>query len=316
VKPTAFDYRRPSSVAEAIEILGAYPGAKVISGGQSLIPMLNFRLVEPTVLVDITRIESLQGINTPRGKGLSIGALTRHQQVLMSDLVAERFPVISEAMKHVAHLAIRNKGTIGGSLSHADPAAEWPMMAVLLDAQMHIAGSKGERAVPAQKFFLGALTPDLEEDEILVRVDIPALPKKTEFVFDEFAQRAGVFALCAVAVTLSYGGTFLTGGKKIRDLRIALIGVDETPVRITSAEQLFIGQRSLTEELVEKAATIVSDTINPNSDLHASADYRRHLAYTMTKRSLAKVWHKTQLSNGLADEPKNRSHSEGGALCE
>ncbi|BFM17564.1 xanthine dehydrogenase family protein subunit M [Maricurvus nonylphenolicus] len=290
MKPAAFDYQAPSTLDEAISLLTASDDAKVIAGGQSLMPMLNFRLLAPELLVDIAGIEELRGIEPGKSRGLSVGALTRHHEMETSELVKERFPVISEAMKFVAHLAIRNRGTIGGSISHADPAAELPMMAMLLDAQLTVAGPSGKRTVAAEDFFLGALTTDLEENEILARIDFPGLPKNTHFVFDEFAQRAGDFALCAVAMTLSMGGNFLTGGKKISEARIALMGVDETPIRIKEAEALLVGNKTIDEGLLEQVATIVRDTVQPNADLHASSEYRQYLAYTMSKRSLKKLW--------------------------
>ena len=289
MKPAPFDYRAPERLDDAIALLATSANAKIIAGGQSLIPMLNFRLVTPDLLVDITRIPELRGIKA-KGKGLSIGALTRHYEVETSPLVKERFPVISEAMRHVAHIAIRNKGTIGGSLSHADPAAEWPMLAVLLDAQIHLQGPEGIRILAARDFLRGALTANLQSNEVLVNVDFPALPSNTVFVFDEFARRTGDFALCAVADTLSLGGGLLTGGKKIVDVRIALMGVDETALRISAAENLIKGQKNIDDELIERAATLVRDSIHPNGDLHASADYRRHLAYAMSKRSLQRAW--------------------------
>ena len=289
MKPAPFDYRAPERLDDAISLLATSANAKIIAGGQSLIPMLNFRLVTPDLLVDITRIPELRGIKA-KGKGLSIGALTRHHEVETSSLVKERFPVICEAMRHVAHLAIRNKGTLGGSLSHADPAAEWPMLAVLLDAQIHLQGPEGIRILEARDFLRGALTANLESNEVLVCVDFPALPNNTVYVFDEFARRPGDFAVCAVAITLSMGGGFLTGGKKIVDARIAVMGVDETALRISAAEKLIKGQKAIDDELIERVASLVRDSVNPNGDLHASADYRKHLAYAMSRRSLKQAW--------------------------
>jgi carbon-monoxide dehydrogenase medium subunit len=299
MKPAAFDYERPQTLDDALKLLASSDNAKIIAGGQSLMPMLNFRLLAPELLVDISRIDELRGIRETKGRGLSVGALTRHHEMETSKLVEERFPVIHEAMQYVAHLAIRNRGTIGGSLSHADPAAELPMMAVLLDAQLQIAGAKGLRQVAARDFFLGALTTDLEENEILVQVEFPGLPKRSAYAFDEFAQRSGDFALCSVAVILSWSGNFLTGGKKIGDVRIALMGVDETPVRIEVAEQLLSGAKHIDDPLLEQVASVIRDTIQPNGDLHASADYRRHLAYTMSQQTLKTAWQRLQ---GQTDE--------------
>ena len=285
MKPAPFDYCAPQSIDEALARLAAAPQAKLLAGGQSLIPMLNFRLLATDLLIDLTGIAELRGI-LPHGRSVRVGALTTHHEVETSALIRERFPVMGEVMRHVAHLAIRNRGTIGGSLVHADPAAEWPLLAVLLQARLHAVGPNGERAIDAQDVLLGALTSSLDADEILLRIDFPALPRRTAWAFDEVALRAGDFALCAAAVTLSVGGSRLTGGPRITDARIALAGVADTAVRVPVAERMIRGQRRLTPELAHQAACAVRGAINPNADLHASADYRRHLCHGLVKRLL------------------------------
>lgn len=288
MKPAPFDYCAPESLDEALSRLGNSPGAKLLAGGQSLIPMLNFRLLSTDLLIDLTKISELRGIH-PHGRSVRIGALTTHQDVETSPLIRERFPLIGEAMRHVAHLAIRNRGTVGGSLVHADPSAEWPLLAVLLNARLQVAGSGSQRVIEAQDFLAGALTSSLSDDEILVRIDFPALPRHTAWAFDEVALRAGDFALCAAAVTLSSGGSFLTGGTRITDARIALAGVADTAIRVPAAERMIRGQRYLTLELVDQAAVCARDAISPNADLHASADYRRHLCHVLVKRLLGEA---------------------------
>jgi carbon-monoxide dehydrogenase medium subunit len=275
VKPAPFDYVRASSVEEAVAALAASNGdAKVLAGGQSLVPMLNFRVVDAPLFVDINGIEGLDRIEEKEDGGLRIGALTRHFALETSVSVRDRFPVLHEAMKHVAHLAIRNRGTIGGSLSHADPAAELPMMAVLLDAKIVAAGPDGEREIPAEDFFTAPLTTVLALDEIVVAVDLPGLPAATGWGFEEFAQRRGDFAVAGVtALVTREGGT-------VTNTRIALMGLHDTPVRARSAEAVF------GESGIEAAAVAARQDADPMNDLHGSADYRRHLAEALTRRVL------------------------------
>ena len=195
MKPPAFEYVAAGSVEEAVSLLVQHDGeAKVIAGGQSLVPMLNFRLLAPAVLVDLNRIPGLDGVSEHDG-GLRIGALTRHRALETSEIVKARFPVLNAAMQFVAHLAIRNRGTIGGSLCHADPAAELPTMAVLLDAEIEAAGPKGERVIAARDFFESALSTTLEEDEIVTGVRLPGLPAQAGWAFEEFARRSGDFGI-------------------------------------------------------------------------------------------------------------------------
>jgi carbon-monoxide dehydrogenase medium subunit len=275
VKPAPFDYVRASSVEEAVAALAASNGdAKVLAGGQSLVPMLNFRVVDAPLFVDINGIEGLDRIEEKEDGGLRIGALTRHFALETSVSVRDRFPVLHEAMKHVAHLAIRNRGTIGGSLSHADPAAELPMMAVLLDAKIVAAGPDGEREISAGDFFTAPLTTVLAPDEIVVAVDLPGLPAATGWGFEEFAQRRGDFAVAGVAALVTREGGTVT------NTRIALMGLHDTPVRARSAEAAF------GESGIEAAAVAARQDADPMNDLHGSADYRRHLAEALTRRVL------------------------------
>ena len=275
MKPAPFDYVRASTVEEAIAALASSDGdAKVLAGGQSLVPMLNFRVVDAPLFVDINGIEGLDRIEETEGGGLRIGALTRHFALETSAAVRDRFPVLHEAMKHVAHLAIRNRGTIGGSLSHADPAAELPMMVVLLEATIIAAGPDGERAIAAANFFTATLTTALASDEIVIAVEFPGLPAGTGWGFEEFAQRRGDFAVAGVAALVS------ADGGAARDVRIALMGLHDTPVRARSAEAAFL------DGGIEAAATAVRQDADPMNDLHGSADYRRHLAAVLTRRAL------------------------------
>jgi carbon-monoxide dehydrogenase medium subunit len=283
MKPPSFDYVLADTVEDALSALASLgPDAKILAGGQSLVPMLNFRLLRPTTLVDINRIAGLSSISDEDDK-IRIGALTRHHQLETSPIIAQHLPVIAEAMRHVAHLAIRNRGTIGGSLSHADPAAELPMMAVLLDAKLTIAAAAGKRVVPAREFFVDALTTDLRDGELLTEIEIQKLAPQSGWSFAEVSRRGGDFALAAAAAILT-----LRGGT-IADARIAVMGVGKTPLRMPKAETMLAGQ-TVSPDLLEMAAEAVRAAVEPETDLHASADYRRHLIGVLTQRTLADAW--------------------------
>jgi carbon-monoxide dehydrogenase medium subunit len=283
MKPPVFDYVAATSIDTAIAALAAAgTDAKILAGGQSLVPMLNFRLLRPSILVDINRIPGLDYIRETE-RDVRVGALTRHYQLETSPLIAKLFPVVACAMTHVAHLAIRNRGTIGGSLSHADPAAELPMLAILLEAEFGIASANGARVVPARAFFLDALTVDLESAEVLTEIVLPKLPAATGWGFEEVARRHGDFALAAVAVLLT------VAGGAVKEARIALTGVGATPRRAAEAEALLIG-RNPDPKLIGRVIDVVREIITPETDLHASADYRRHLAGVLAGRAIAQAW--------------------------
>ncbi|MGB7010480.1 MAG: xanthine dehydrogenase family protein subunit M [Pseudolabrys sp.] len=289
MKPAAFDYVTADSIDMAVASLAEGGGdAKIIAGGQSLVPMLNFRLLRPSVLIDINRIGDLAFIEEA-GKNIRVGALTRHYQLETSPVIARHLPVLASAMTHVAHLAIRNRGTIGGSLSHADPAAELPMMALLLDAELHIASASGKRTIAARDFFVGALTVDLARDDIVTEIVLPKLPPKTGWGFEEVARRSGDFALAAAAATLT-----LSAGV-ISQARIALTGVGATPVRAAEAEALLVGQ-ALEPGLIDRIIDAVRAAIEPDTDLHASSDYRRHLGGVLAGRAVSAAWRRANES--------------------
>jgi CO/xanthine dehydrogenase FAD-binding subunit len=281
MKPAAFEYVVADSVDMAVASLAA-GDAKIIAGGQSLVPMLNFRLLRPAVLVDINRVPGLAFIREDE-QAITIGALTRHHQLETAPVIARHFPVLTCAMTHVAHLAIRNRGTIGGSLSHADPAAELPMMALLLDAELRVVSAAGARTVAARDFFRGALTVDLGEGEMLTEVVLPKLTPDTGWGFEEVSRRSGDFALAAVAATLT-----LSDGV-IAQARIAMTGVAPTPRRVAAAEALLTGTR-LGAEISDAVIDAVRAEAEPDTDLHASADYRRHLVGVLANRALVAAW--------------------------
>jgi CO/xanthine dehydrogenase FAD-binding subunit len=286
VKPAPFDYFLARDVDSVVRALANAKGeAKLLAGGQSLVPMLNFRLLRPSLLVDINGIPDMSYVRDDENC-IRIGAITRHRELKDSPIIAAELPVLREAMHHVAHLAIRNRGTIGGSLSHADPAAELPMMSLLLDATFEIASSKGRRTIPAGKFFVGALTSALEEDDMLVEVQVPKLPIGTGWSFQEIARRSGDFAMACVAVVLT------RTDNAVRDARIAMTGVAQTPVRAGDAENILEG-KPLTGGGIGEAVAAIRTAVEPNTDLHASAEYRRHAIGILADRAIRQAWERT-----------------------
>jgi carbon-monoxide dehydrogenase medium subunit len=287
MKPAAFDYVVADSVEAAVAALADAGGdAKILAGGQSLVPMLNFRLLRPSLLVDINRIPGLAFV-ADDGGAIRVGALTRHHRLETSSLVARGLPVVACAMRHVAHLAVRNRGTIGGSLAHADPAAELPLLALLLDASLVVASPSGRRTVAARDFFLGALTVALAADEMLAEVVLPKPPAGCGWGFAEVARRHGDFALAAVAATLA------VAGGAVGQARIAMTGVGETPRRAGEAEALLAG-RALDRRALDDAIAAVRAAAEPPTDLHASSDYRRHLVGVLAGRALADAWRRAR----------------------
>jgi CO/xanthine dehydrogenase FAD-binding subunit len=281
MKPAQFEYIAPETVAEATSILARYDGeAKVLAGGQSLVPLLNMRLARPQALVDINRVPDLAEIRED-GDRLLIGAMTRQRDVERSDLVRRAQPLLHEAVTLIAHPQIRNRGTIGGSLAHADPASELPAVALALEAQFTITGPNGDRTLPAQDFFVTFLTTALQPDEVLTSISFPMQAQNTGSSVQEVARRHGDFALAGAAVTVTVDSGRCT------DARIALFGVGATAVRAGSAEDALRGAE-VSPAALDTAADAARDEIDePLTDIHASSDFRRHLARTMTRRALA-----------------------------
>lgn len=283
MKPPAFEYVAARDIGHALDVLAQAGGdAKILAGGQSLMPMLNFRLVNPAILLDINRIPGLDRIGE-QPNHLTLGPLVRHRITAVHPAIAARFPVLTHAMTHVAHHTVRNRGTFAGSLCHADPAAEMPMLALLLNAEIHISSKRGTRRLAAQDFFLGPLATALKPDELVTAVDLPNLAPATGWGFAEFARRHGDYALAAVAVTLrKYHET-------ARDVRIAVMGVGDTAARMPDAEAILQGN-----SLSHLAAIVdaIRNAVDPGSDLHASADYRRHLAGVLASRAITDAWNR------------------------
>jgi CO/xanthine dehydrogenase FAD-binding subunit len=283
MKPAAFDYVAPNSLEAAVEALAATNGdGKVMAGGQSLMPLLNFRMTRPSTVIDLTLIPGLSFIEL-RGDAVAIGALTRHADLEFSELIAAKLPVMAAAMPHVAHLAIRNRGTIGGSLSHADPAAELPMLAVFYGATIRVQGPGGRRDIPAEQFFVSALSNCLEPEEIVFEIDFPVLTSHTGWAFEEVARRFGDFALACIAVSI----VLLDG--RIADARVAVMGVADTPLRLRKAEDALRGvQRG--PDSTAGFAEVVRACLSPTGDIHVSADYRKNLIGALAEKALLKAW--------------------------
>ncbi len=281
MKPAAFEYEAPRSLDEALALLARHGDeAKVLAGGQSLIATMNFRLAQPAMLVDINGITELSYIREASG-GLEIGALTRQATVEKSELVASRCALLAEAMPHVAHSQIRNRGTFGGSLAHADSASELPAVALALEAEMVICSESGERTVPAEEFFVGLFETALEPEELLVEVRLPDLPQHTGTAFLELSRRRGDFALVGVAVVLE-----ATPDGTVARSRIVLHSVGETPVLAQAAMTALRGKVPDETNCRNAAEAAADNDIDPLGDLHASAEYRRHLTSVLTRRAL------------------------------
>src|SRR6266699_1965296 len=285
MKAPRFAYARPASIAEALALLDKHgDDARVLAGGQSLVPMLNFRVAAPKVLVDINRIGSLAGIKVAKSF-VRIGALTRHVELERSADIARHLPLIAAAMPHIAHPAIRNRGTFGGSCALADPAAELPACALALGATFVVAGRKGERRVTAQEFFRGLYATALKAGELLVAAEFP-LPKPAyACAFGELARRHGDYAMVGVA---AHGST---DGKKFSDMRVALFGVGDRPVRPARLERALDGRPAAAKTIEDALAALDSD-LDPRADLHASAAMKRHLAKVLAGRVLRQLMDK------------------------
>ena len=273
------DYEAPGTVSEAVDLLAEHQDdASVLAGGQSLIPLLALRLAQPALLIDINGVAELAGVSVTDG-WVAIGAATREYVAEESGTVADAVPLLAAALPLIGHEAIRSRGTVGGSLAHADPAAELPAVARALDAEFVVRGPSGERVVPAAGWFEGYLTTSRGPDELLTEVRFPATKRGTGVSFQEVARRHGDFAMVGLATSLT-----LSGGV-ISDARLALAGVSDVPVRAAGAEELLVGQRP-SGELFDEAAHRAAADIDPPADLHGSAEYRKKIAAALVRRSL------------------------------
>ncbi len=281
MKPAPFEYHVPDSIEEALVLLRD-PGrdAKLLAGGQSLVPAMNFRVAQPSVLIDLNRIEELDYVRED-GDHLRIGAMTRERTLEFSPLVGRWSPLLMEAMPHVAHPQIRNRGTLGGSLANADPAAELPVIMLALGARLKVCGAGSERWVDVQNFFSGMFLTDIAPDEMLVEIELPSLPGRTGWSFLEVAPRAGDYAMMGVAtlVTLDEEG-------KCKAAKLVYLNAGDGPIDAKEAAGLLAGE-SVNDELLESAASLASEKeISPFGNIHTSPDFQRHLANVLTRKAL------------------------------
>ena len=298
MKPAPFEYIAPTTVEEALGHLTEHGyDAKVLAGGQSLIPMMNFRLAQPAVLVDLNKLAELSYIRSEKDGELRIGAMTRHYQVEHNDLVAEHAPLIHEAMPKIATPQIRSRGTFGGSISHADPAAELTAICVALDGRFRCQSARGERWVSAKDFFLGMFTSVLEPDEMLVEIAIPSMAPRTGWALEETARRAHDFALVGVGAVVT-----LDAKDCCERARLVFFSVGDGPVEAVKAAEMLIG-KEITPDLIRAAAEAVTEELDPSADIHASVKYRLHLARVLARRALEKAF-------ARAAAPGNQEASE------
>ena len=284
MKPAPFEYQRPDNLASVLELLAEHGDeAKILAGGQSLVPTMNFRLAQPGLLIDINRLGELAYIRKDPA-GLRIGAMTRQRAVEKSALVAEQAPLLAETIPYIAHPQIRNRGTFGGSIAHADPAAELPAVMLAHDARMRAVKQGSERWIAADEFFVGLLATSLEPDELLVEIEVPALPAGTGHAFVEFARRHGDYALVGVAARVMIDGKGLC-----TSTRVVLMSVAERPVIAASAAAALDGQKPATEAIRAAAHDAATSDIEPHSDVHASSEYRRHLAEVLIARAVERA---------------------------
>lgn len=281
MKPAPFKYARAESAEEASSLLAEYGDeAKILAGGQSLIPLLSMRLARPEVLVDINRIDALKSIT--RNGGLSIGATASQANVLKSADVQGYAPILVEALTHVGHVGIRSRGTVGGSTAHADPASEIPAVLLAMDAEIVATGPNGERTIPAEEFFVSTFTTALEDDEVLTRINLPYPVDAARWSFDEVARRHGDFALVGVAAIAEVDGSGV-----VSKARIALSGVSDTPVRAKQAEEALVGSKLA--DVAQDAGRLTQENIDPPADFHASAQYRSEVASALVARAIQKM---------------------------
>jgi carbon-monoxide dehydrogenase medium subunit len=290
MKASAFAYARATSVSNALEMLHAHGDrAKVLSGGQSLMPAMNLRLISPELIVDIGELAELGGVAVS-GDVLRIGALTRHVELARSAEIAAHAPLLTEAIAHVAHPAIRNRGTLGGSLAHADPASELPACMLTLDATMIVRGQGGERRIAAQDFFTGIYQTALSSEELLVAVELPVARKNSAHYFHEFARRHGDYAILGLAAQA------MLEGDGFADLRLAFFAVGDRPVLARAAKKL-VGT-AVTPALLSAACTALGEELDPHDDQQASASMRRHLAKVLLRRCVSALLRRSELNAG------------------
>lgn len=281
MKPAPFEYHAPTSLEQALDLLSQHAGeAKILAGGQSLVPAMNFRVVQPSLLIDLNRVAELSFIRE-EGNAIRVGAMARERHLEFDASIEKRIPLLHEAVPNIAHPQIRNRGTIGGSIVHADPAAELPMLMVALNARLKGKNKSAERWIDAKDFFAGMFTTALEPDEILAEIEIPFMPPRTGWSFMEVAPRSGDYAMMGVAalVTLDKDG-------KCKSATLVYLNAGDGPVDAVASAQMLAGE-SLSDKSIESTAVHASENeINPFGNIHASTDFQRHLAKVLTQKAL------------------------------
>ena len=286
MKPAPFCYNAPASLDEALALLAEHgDDGKLLAGGQSLVPAMNFRLAQPSVLIDLNNVGELFYLRAGAQGGLEIGAMTRQRTLERSPQTAAAAPLLHATMPYIAHVQIRNRGTLGGSLAHADPAAELPAVMVALDAVLHLASVRGRRTVPAADFYQGLFTTALDSDEMLVQIDLPAQPPRSGWAVQEFARRHGDYAIVGVAASVQ-----LDARGRCAAARLIYFSVGEGPTPAAKATAGLIGQTPDAAALRAAAAVAAQEDIEPLGDIHASAAYRRHLVAVLGRRALEQAF--------------------------
>lgn len=286
MKPAPFDYLAPDTLDAALSTTRQHGyDAKILAGGQSLIPLLNFRLANPSVLIDLNRLSELDFVRQSPAGGLQIGAMTRQSRLGSDPLIAAMAPLLHEAIPFIAHPQIRNRGTIGGTLAHADPAAELPTVALALQARLRLQSDTGNRWVTAEDFFVGLLTTALEPEEILVEIEIPPPPPRGGWSFVEISRRHGDYALAGLAAQIVVDNQGLCTGA-----RLVYLSAGDGPLMVTGAVEQLIGTAPTDQSFQEVARQTAAQEVEPTGDIHASADFKRHLCRVLTHRALTTAY--------------------------
>jgi len=294
MKPAPFDYYAPASVDEALDVLDSLGyGIKVLAGGQSLVPSMNFRLAVPPALLDLNNIADLAYIRAESDGGVAIGAMTRDSDVEHSTLVAERFPMVVECMPFIAHPQIRNRGTFGGAIAHADPTAQLPAVCLALKARYLARRKDSERWIESDEFFLGPFTSSLEPEELLVEVVIPPMGPRSGSSYKQMARQAGAQALVGIATVVD-----LDDQGQCEDVRMVLLSVGETPLLAAAAAQKLIGQVPTEEAIQDAAVTAATEDVEPGGDIHCSPEFRRHLVEVLVVKSLTAAVERARQKGG------------------
>ena len=292
MKPAPFDYLAPDSLEGALDALAEHGwDAKVLAGGQSLIPSMNFRLIQPATIVDINNVAELSGITVSPSGGVRIGAMTRQSSVERDRRLNDLAPLLAEAMPQIAHSQIRNRGTIGGSIAHADPAAELPVIAMALDAQFELQGKTGKRTVAASEFFEGMFETVLEPEELLTAIELPPKRANTGYSFIEVARRHGDYAIVGVAAWVTRGAD-----GNCTDARLVYLNVGDRPLQAKKAAAMLVGQPIQADSVAAAADYAAANEIDPVGNVHGSAEFQRHLTKVLTRRAVETAWHRAAVT--------------------